>query len=138
MTHATPLSALPSEFDTFLFEPIREESNGMLLSVLSALARLDIDPWQEASNLALLPTEAATKRLASMIAVPPNGVPAHPDSRKIAAHLIALLPGRTSSPIASRATSLGIAGITRSNAFLYALFFLMAVIVVAQFLAAGR
>ena len=34
----------------------------MLLSVLSALARLDIDPWQEAAQLAGLPGETATRR----------------------------------------------------------------------------
>ena len=33
----------------------------MLLSVLSALARLDIDPWQEAVQLAALPEETATR-----------------------------------------------------------------------------
>ena len=40
---ATVLSA-KSEFDAFLFAHIGEEKNGMLLSVLSALARLDLDP----------------------------------------------------------------------------------------------
>jgi hypothetical protein len=31
----------------------------LLLSVLSALARLDVDPWKEAANLAQLPEETA-------------------------------------------------------------------------------
>ena len=31
----------------------------MLLSVLSALARLDIDPWREAADLARMPKTAA-------------------------------------------------------------------------------
>ena len=38
-------------FDPFLFAAIGEEQNGMLLSVLSALARLDLDPWYEAASL---------------------------------------------------------------------------------------
>jgi hypothetical protein len=48
MTYSGSASRLGSEFDDFLFAPIGEDRNGMLLSVLSALARLDIDPWQEA------------------------------------------------------------------------------------------
>lgn len=40
-----------SEFNAFVFAPIGEERNGMLLSVMSALARRDIDPWQEAARL---------------------------------------------------------------------------------------
>ena len=51
----------------------------MLLSVLSALARLDIDPWQEAANLARLPRETATERLATLIAKLPGEPSAHPD-----------------------------------------------------------
>jgi len=36
----------------------------MLVSVLSGLARSDVDPWQEAATLAELPGETATQRLA--------------------------------------------------------------------------
>ena len=39
----------------------------MLLSVLSALARLDLDPWFEAASLSRLPAPAATQRLASLL-----------------------------------------------------------------------
>lgn len=35
----------------------------MLLSVISALARLGIDPWQEAARLTQLPKELATQHL---------------------------------------------------------------------------
>ena len=44
-----------AEFNDFLFAPIGEDGNGMLVSVLSGLARLDVDPWQEAAKLAQLP-----------------------------------------------------------------------------------
>ena len=74
MTRSVRVSALGSEFDNFLFAPIAEEGNGMMLSVISALARLNLDPWQEANNLAGLPGETATKRLASLlIAALPEG-----------------------------------------------------------------
>ena len=68
MTYSASVSRLGSEFDDFLFAPIGEDRNGMLLSVLSALARLDIDPWQEVAELAGLPGTTATQRLASLIA----------------------------------------------------------------------
>jgi hypothetical protein len=117
MTQAARFSLLPSEFNAFLFESIGEESNGMLLSVLSALARMDIDPWQEAANLALLPTKIATQRLASLIAVLPGRLSAHSDPRTSAARLIALLPGRPSSNIAARKTIPGVGSTTKSGAF---------------------
>jgi hypothetical protein len=43
MTSAVSVFGHKSEFDPFLFAPVGEERNGMLLSVLSALARLEVD-----------------------------------------------------------------------------------------------
>ena len=51
------VTQLSSEFNDFLFAPIAEDRHGMPLSVLSALARQNVDPWQEAANLASLPTK---------------------------------------------------------------------------------
>jgi hypothetical protein len=68
MTYSASVSRLGSEFDDFLFAPIGEDRNGLLLRVLSALARLEIDPWQEVAELAGLPGATATQRLASLIA----------------------------------------------------------------------
>ena len=64
----------------------------MLVSVLSGLARSDVDPWQEAATLAELPGETATQRLASLIGALPDRVASYPESRTIAARLVALLP----------------------------------------------
>ena len=64
----------------------------MLVSVLSGLARSDVDPWQEAARLAELPGETATQRLASLIGALPDRVASYPESRTIAARLVALLP----------------------------------------------
>jgi hypothetical protein len=61
-----------TEFDVFLFEPIGEEKNGMLLSVVSALARLDRGPWREAAELTRMPKETAKQRLTSLIEALPN------------------------------------------------------------------
>lgn len=121
MTHSASGSLLGPEFDDFLYAPIGEEKNGMLLSVLSALARLDLDPWQEATELAGLPRENATQRLASLIATLPGVPSAHFDPGTIAAGLIARLPHRPDSNIPRRDTlpAVGTAGKTR--AFIFAI-----------------
>lgn len=83
-----------SQFDDFLYAPIGEESNGMQLSVLSALARQNVDPWEEAAMLTRLPGETAMRKLAALIAALPNGPAARIDPETIAARLVALLPER--------------------------------------------
>ena len=85
-------SLLKSEYNDFLFAPIGEESNHADLTVLSALARLGIDPWQESALLAQLSKDGATQRLTSIIAGLPKGSWAPSDASTIAARLIALLP----------------------------------------------
>src|SRR5579871_3519187 len=49
------------------------------LSVLSALARLDVDPWHTAAALAQLPKATAAQRLAFLFAELPDG-PAYRDA----------------------------------------------------------
>src|SRR5208282_1875873 len=119
MTHSSSVPHLGSEFDDFLFAPISEDRNGMLLSVLSALARLDIDPWREAAQLAELPEGTATRRLASLIEALPEEPSAHPDPATIAARLIALLPRPASSNIPSRKALLGAGVVIHPHAIIY-------------------
>ena len=57
MTRSVPVALPGSEFNDFLFAPIGEDRNGMSVSVLSGLARTDVDPWKEAASLAQLPGE---------------------------------------------------------------------------------
>jgi len=102
MINSASLPRLGSEFDAFLFAPVGDDKNGMLLSVLSALARLDVDPWQEAADLARLPGSTAIERLTSLIAALPGRPPSSPGPETIAARLIALLPGRAGSIVPSR------------------------------------
>jgi hypothetical protein len=92
MTRATSRLAAGSEFDEFLYASMGVESNGSLLSVLSALARLNVDPWEEASRLAQLPREAAIRFLANLIAAQQNGSSARIEPEMQARHLTALLP----------------------------------------------
>jgi len=81
-----------SEFNDFLFASVGEETNGMQLTVLSALSRLGFDPWGEAARLSNLSEEIATSALAATIAGLPVGNWKAVDSRGIAARLVNLLP----------------------------------------------
>lgn len=115
MTGSASVTFLRSEFDAFLFAPIGEDNNnGMQLSVLSALARQDVDPWEEAARLACLPSETAAQKLASLIAELPGGRSGPLDPAMIAARLVALLPRKVGSGIGSGPALLGIKAITQS------------------------
>jgi hypothetical protein len=52
MTHAALSPDIGREFDPFLFASVGEDRHGQLLSVISVLARSDLDPWREAVGLA--------------------------------------------------------------------------------------
>ncbi len=113
----------------------------MLLSVLSALARLDVDPWQEAAKLALLPGETATQRLAALIAALPDGPSVHRDPGTIAARLIALLPRRAESNTPSRETLRGVGAATNFQTVRWLILVnatFLAFMVAAQWIVASR
>ena len=82
------------EFDDFLFAPVGEQSNGMPLSVISALTRLDFDPWEKAGQLSKLTAKDASQALAALIARLPGGRWEIADASAIATRLVALLPRR--------------------------------------------
>ena len=107
MTRSASTSWQQSQFDDFLHAPIGHEKNGMLLTVLSALARLDLDPWGEAANLAQLPTEAATERMRSLVAAVSEepATASESESESVAARLVALLPSKTISAPGPRKTN---------------------------------
>lgn len=98
MTNPDAYALARSELNRFLFAEIGVEANGMTLSVLSTLARLGIDPWQEAGRLAALPRTAAADGLARTIAAMPASRWSLPDASAIAARLVALLPARGGGP----------------------------------------
>ncbi len=87
-------SALGSEYDNFLFAPIGDDRNGMPLSVVSLLGRMDLDPWVEAASLASLSPEAAAQKLALHLRALPDQSMLHRDPDGAATRLIALLPRR--------------------------------------------
>src|SRR5580704_16095137 len=79
---------------TFLFAPICEEANGMQLSVLSALARMDVDPWEEATRLAAMPKAIAERALVSTLDRVLGKGWNRSETEVIAARLVQLLPHR--------------------------------------------
>jgi hypothetical protein len=85
-----------SDLNAFLFAAVGKESGGMMLTVLSTLARVEMDPWQEAGRLANLPTAVAIDTLARLIASTPASHWSLPDAAVIAKRLVALLPSRDS------------------------------------------
>ncbi len=105
MTNSASVSNLTLEFDNFLFERIDKNSEGTPLSVLSVLARLGVDPWEEAARLAQLPRLAAAKRLASMIAAMPGAPSACLDAGAVSDRLISLLPSRPAVTVLPRLKS---------------------------------
>lgn len=54
-------------FDGFLYARLGEDSAGNSVSVLSALARLGLDPWEEAAVLSDLPRDGAAERLSGLL-----------------------------------------------------------------------
>ncbi|MGC8535733.1 MAG: hypothetical protein ACP5QR_09405 [Rhizomicrobium sp.] len=108
MPHVSTSTPDP-ELDAFLFAPLWEEPNGMLLSVFSAFARLNLDPWYEAKTLAGLPGEAAIGRLGGLIAALPDGQGARQDLKAIATRLVAILPREAAAASRSRRPAHGTA-----------------------------
>jgi hypothetical protein len=67
MDNRLSVLSFTSRYNQFLFAPICEEANGMRLSVFSALARMDVDPWEEATRLAAMPKATAERTLVSTL-----------------------------------------------------------------------
>jgi hypothetical protein len=88
------MSCLNPEFEAFLYAPIDENEGDMPVSVLSVLARMDIDPWEEAARLAALPRCNAQRRLAHLMTQLPGASLAQRDFDDLASRLVELLPDR--------------------------------------------
>jgi hypothetical protein len=87
-----PLLPLGSQFDRFLYADVGADRHGGLLSVISALARLDVDPWEQAALLARLPADGAERELAALLARLPAIPGESLDTVALARQLVSLLP----------------------------------------------
>jgi hypothetical protein len=92
MTLSARFALLHSDLNDFLFAAVGDEPNGMPLSVISALTRLGVDPWDEAARLAALPKVLAAEALAPMIARLSVGRLPRSDDLAVARRLAGLLP----------------------------------------------
>ena len=97
MAHSASLLNSKSEFDQFLFAPVGEDKKGTIVSVLTAFARLDFDPWQKAADFVSLPRDVANTKLAAMIATLPGMSPPGSEPAAVAARLVTLLPSSARS-----------------------------------------
>ncbi len=93
MAHLQDTSFSPSELDDFLYADIDQEPNGMPLTVLSLLARSEVDPWDEARRLSALSDATAISCMADRIRLSSARFRNRPDLRPLAATLVARLPG---------------------------------------------
>ena len=107
MANPTILNPHPPEFNRFLYASVGEDRNGYAVTVLSTLARLGLDPWNETAELVKLGRDGARTRLETLLARF-RDVPALASDRgSIALDLSQLLPeGRKSgSPERDPATT---------------------------------
>lgn len=94
MRATTPLNPNNPEFEPFLFATAGEDSSGHGVSLLSILARLNLDPWSEAADLAALTGEAAVARLRQLLSRCPDMPAVRLDPDSTARRLAGLLPRR--------------------------------------------
>jgi hypothetical protein len=83
---------LRPDLDNFLFATVGDEVDGIPVSVISALTRLGLDPWEEADRLSSLSTREAVEQLARLTAELPGMSRPLPEAREIAHSLVGLLP----------------------------------------------
>jgi hypothetical protein len=95
-------SLLHSDLNDFLFASVGEEHNGVTLSVVSALTRLGLDPWEQAARLTPLPKARAAEALATLIARLPIRRTLSSDDLAISQRLVELLPDQKSAPLQGR------------------------------------
>jgi hypothetical protein len=80
------------QFDSFLYAVILEEESGASLTMLSLLARADMDPWEEAANYARSPGPATVAELSRHLALVMSDSCSPARIRSEAVMLLSLLP----------------------------------------------
>jgi hypothetical protein len=95
------MPGLSPVYNDFLYATVYEERNEMQLSVISALARLGLDPWTEAANLAGMSGDGAASRLSGLLVGVVDSHATEIDRAAIATRLVTLLP-QTAEGIASK------------------------------------
>ena len=105
MAEPSVLNPHPPEFEPFLYAPVGEDRNGYVVTVLSTLARLGLDPWKEAADLVALRHDAARARLGTLLARFQDVPTLASDHGRVARDLSQLLPEGPTSDTLKRAAS---------------------------------
>jgi hypothetical protein len=92
MTEPNVLNPHPPEYERFLYAPVGEDRNGYVVTVLSTLARLGLDPWTETAELVTLGREAAGAKLGLMLSRFRDSPALGNDHGRVARDLSQLLP----------------------------------------------
>lgn len=98
-------------YDPFLQAELGEDRTGTAVTVLSALARLGLEPWTEARELTLLGRDAAEMRLKAHLAAISDIPALGSASGNVAKKLVSLLPKRASPRAAERAEATAKSGL---------------------------
>lgn len=99
MAELSLLNPHPRDFERFLYAPVGEDRRGYNVTVLSMMARLGLDPWDETAELVTIGRQAAQTRLRKLLQRFWDVPALSSDSRKVANDLSRLLPER--APILS-------------------------------------
>ena len=94
-----------SDLNGFLYAFVGADRNGAMVTVLSTFARLGLDPWVEASELAGLPPGAARIRLGILLAGSRDVPKLTYGQEAVARKLVTLLPARAAPQTALQAGS---------------------------------
>jgi hypothetical protein len=89
---------LRPDLDKFLFAAVGPEREGIPLSMVSALTRLGLDPWDEAGRLSSLGKREAVEQLARLLAELPGTSRPLAEAREIADRAVEQLPKYDNSP----------------------------------------
>jgi len=88
-------------FERFLGAAVGEDARGTDVTVRSMFARLGVDPWSEASELASLPEGPARKRLEALLERFIDVPTGKPDQSSIAMNLLSFLPRKVKIKVAA-------------------------------------
>lgn len=94
MTRHAYFRTRDSECGQFLSASLWDDQNGTPLSVMSAFARLGLEPWVEAVRLAGMSRRTAVTALVANLSQLPLSGADSPDYAAIASRLVKLLPER--------------------------------------------
>ncbi|WP_296476313.1 hypothetical protein [Roseinatronobacter sp.] len=115
-------------FDGFLYAVLGQDQAGNTISVLSALARLGRDPWDEAAELSALSSAGAQARLEVLLDRFPDVPAGNRDPHATIPGLVALLPSAPAAKLSVENVlpqSMKLPGIGPIIAFAVLIFFLV-------------